>query len=125
MGGMRQVNVQNLNRSLPTPLGVGYCASFFCLLKGLSFRRHLPAEEGLLLVHPRENRIDPSIHMLGMWFPLSIVWINSEYEVVDVRLAHPWRSFFFPRRPARYVLEIAAQRIDDFKIGDKVQFEDV
>jgi uncharacterized membrane protein (UPF0127 family) len=55
---------------------------------------------------------------------LAVVWITDAGEVVDVRLARRWRPAYFPRRPARYVLEISPERLGDYQIGDKVQFEE-
>lgn len=91
----------------------------------MAFRKDLPEDWGLLLVQPRDSRLDSAIHMLGMRFDLGIVWFNSAGEVVDVRGARRWRSFLMPRRPARYVLEMHEKRLDEFQIGDKIRFEEV
>jgi uncharacterized membrane protein (UPF0127 family) len=87
------------------------------------FTRRLPANEGLLLTYKRENRIDTSIHMLGMLIDLGIVWINGANKVVDVRKAYKWRSIIFPKAPAKYVLEITPEAAAEFKIGDEVVIE--
>ena len=71
----------------------------------------------------RDSRLDSSIHMLAMWIDLAVVWITNNGDVVDVRLARRWRPAYFPRRPARYVLETSVAYIDDFHIGDMVRFE--
>ena len=69
--------------------------------------------------------MDSSIHMLGMWFDLAIVWINAELEIVDVRHARRWLSFIVPQRAAQYTLEIHSERLEDFRIGDSVRFEEI
>ncbi|MEX1071495.1 MAG: DUF192 domain-containing protein [Anaerolineales bacterium] len=84
----------------------------------------LPANRGLVLADKSESRINSAIHMLGMAFNLTIVWLNSDLQVVDVRHAHRWRSLIVPRKPARYVIECAASRYEDFHIGDQLAFED-
>lgn len=86
------------------------------------FRRSLARDEGLLLVFGRDSRIDSSIHMLGVPFNLAVFWINSELKVVDKVVAGAWKPAFFPKEPARYVLEVHASRIDEFKIGQTVEF---
>lgn len=63
--------------------------------------------------------------MLGMRMEITAVWINDNYEVVDVRKARPWRLAYVPKHPARYVLEIAATRWSEFKIGDKLRFDKI
>jgi len=62
--------------------------------------------------------------MLGVWFDLSIVWINAGLVVVDKVLARRWRPAYFPQKPAMYILEIHAERWDDFRVGDQVWLKD-
>lgn len=121
---MRRVLVRNLSRDDVKPVQAVYCASFLCRLRGFTFRRSL-GEEALLLVQAKDSRIDAAIHMLGVWVDLAVVWINTSGFVVDSCLARRWRPFYLPRRPARYVLEMAPERINDFQIGDWVIIETV
>jgi uncharacterized membrane protein (UPF0127 family) len=116
------VTVHNKNRAIRGPLYVQCCDTFFTQLRGLSFRSHLKLDEGLLLVGRLDSRIDSSIHMFFVPFDLSVIWINSEMQVVDKVLAKPWRPAYFSKQPAKYALEIHPQRRDDFEIGDRVEF---
>jgi uncharacterized membrane protein (UPF0127 family) len=75
------------------------------------------------MVFNRESRVDTSIHMMFVFLDLTIVWINSELEVVDVILARKWRPLYVPKQPACYVLELNPRRLQDFEIGDKVYLE--
>jgi len=120
---MHSVLIYNLDRPQVSPVAARYCDSFTCQLRGLTFRRNLPSGEGLMLVQGRDSRLDASIHMLFVWINLAVVWINQANEVVDVKLARRWYPAYFPRRPARYVLEISEERLDDFKIGEHVRFD--
>jgi uncharacterized membrane protein (UPF0127 family) len=63
--------------------------------------------------------------MLFVWMDLAVIWINQAYQVVDARLARRWRPVYVPGDPARFVLEIAAERIADFQIGDRVEFREI
>lgn len=121
---MRQVVIRNCNRPQVTPIVAGYCDSFLCRLRGLTFRRELPQGWGLLLVQERDSRLDAAIHMLGMWLDLAVVWVNSERVVVDVRLARRWHLAYVPQRPARFVLETTIDHLPDFHIGEQVAFEE-
>jgi uncharacterized membrane protein (UPF0127 family) len=87
------------------------------------FRSHLAPDESLLLVEARDSRIDTSIHMLFVYMDLAVVWINSGNTVVDTVLARAWRPAYTPRQPARYILELAPQRLNEFTIGDRVEFQ--
>ncbi len=120
----RFVSIKNLNKPAVQPIRAGYCASFLCRLKGLMFHKNLEPQEGLLLVQSKDSRMDSSIHMLFVGFDLGVVWINESRVVVDTVLAKSWRPAYFPQDPARYVLEIRPERLEDFRVGDKVVWED-
>ncbi len=120
---MKTVHLENKTQPLPSPLSAILCDSFLCRLRGLMFRSSLAPEKGLLLVEARESRIDTSIHMLFVFMDLAVIWINSEKVVVDTVLARAWRPAYAPRLPAKYILEIHPDRLNQFKTGDRVEFQ--
>jgi uncharacterized membrane protein (UPF0127 family) len=91
----------------------------------LTFRRKLGSDEALLLVQGSDSRLDAAIHMMAVWTDLAVVWVNNQGDVVDSCLARSWRLFYIPRKAARYVLEMAPERLETFQIGDRVRFEQV
>ncbi len=101
---------------------VRWCASFFCRGRGLTFRRRLGEDEGLWLVGGRESRLDAAIHMLFVFFPIGVVWLDGEGRVVDTRLARPFRPFYAPRTPARDVLEGPPSLLKHVAVGDRLRF---
>jgi uncharacterized membrane protein (UPF0127 family) len=118
---MKHILIHNLSKPGITPISAVHCSSFFCRLRGLTFRSGILPQFGLLMVFRRDNRMDSSIHMMFVFMDLTVVWINNALEVVDVILARKWRPLYVPKRPARYVLELHPERLHDFEIGDKVQ----
>lgn len=120
----RHILIQNSSHPEVTPVNAFYCDTFWCQLRGLTFNRFLPFDQGLLLVQKRANRLDSAIHMLGMLIDLAVVWIDDDLQVVDVRLARRWRPAYVSQKPARYVLEMAVGRLNDFQIGDRLKFEE-
>lgn len=121
---MKFVTIENQTRPLKQPLVARYCGSFFCRLRGLMFRRTLNAGDGLLLVDRRDTILNSSIHMLFLNFDLAIAWINNQGEVVDTALARRWHLSYAPKHPARYVLEMSAERMGDFQVGDRVDLRE-
>jgi len=117
--------VQVINRSQGERiiLRAYWCQSFLCRLRGLTFRRSLPAGEGLLLVDSKETISNAGIHMWMVFMSLGVIWINENYQVVDTVIAEPWR-FYFPSRPARYVLEGSPSILSLFSLGDQLEFVD-
>jgi uncharacterized membrane protein (UPF0127 family) len=120
---MKTIGIKNLTRSLKHPLSAGYCESFFCKLRGLSLMSRLAPAKGLVLVESKPGRLNTGIHMLGMFFDLSIIWLDNDLRVVDKVLAKRWLTIAFSRKPARYVIECAVSRYEEFKIGDKLAFK--
>jgi hypothetical protein len=57
---------------------VRVCRSFFSRFLGLMLRRRLGPEQGALLVMTTTSRIDSAIHMLFVFFPLAIFWLDEE-----------------------------------------------
>jgi uncharacterized membrane protein (UPF0127 family) len=100
-----------------------WCASFLCRLRGLMFRRGLQPGEVIVLDEGRDSRVATTIHMLCVPFPIAAVWINSAGRVVDKVLALPWRPFYGPRAPARYVLEAAPKFLERVQLDDDLDFE--
>jgi uncharacterized membrane protein (UPF0127 family) len=121
---MRTIRIVNTTHPLPSRLQVPYCDTFRGRLRGLMFRSSLPMDEGLLLVEARDSRVDTSIHMLFVYMDLAVVWINSTNEVVDTVLARSWRPAYAPQKPARFILEVHPDRLNEFAVGDKIEFED-
>jgi uncharacterized membrane protein (UPF0127 family) len=121
---MKQVYVHNQSRLTASTPRVRYCDTFLTQLRGLTFRRRLSRDDGLILVGRRDSRLDSSIHMLFVRFDLAVIWINADMKVVDKVLARPWRPAYFSKRPATFVLELHPDRWDEFNIDDTVQFND-
>jgi len=121
----KQIIVENKSRKIETLPHIRYCDTFLTQLRGFTFHPRLSRDEGLLLVGKRDSRLDSSIHMLFVSFDLTVIWINSEMNVVDKVPAKSWRLAYFSKQPARYVLEIHPERWGDYEVGDIVQFKDV
>lgn len=120
----KYISIENTNRGMDEPLRIKYCDTFLTQLRGFTFRSRLARDEGLVLVGTRDSRLDSSIHMFFVSFDLSVIWINSDMQIVDKVLARSWRPAYFSKEPARYVLEVHPEKFEEFQIGDRVQFID-
>jgi uncharacterized membrane protein (UPF0127 family) len=102
---------------------VRWCSSFLCRLRGLMLRGRLAPDEGLLIVFPGESATGASLHMFFMRFAIAAVWLDSQFQVVSACLARPWRPYYAPKRPARYVLEAPPALLGRIAVGDRMAFE--
>ena len=89
------------------------------------FHPGLAEFEGILLVEGNESRINSAIHMFFMRFDIAVIWINSQFQVVDVKIARKGHPFYLPAAPSRYTLEAHPDRFFDFRIGDILSFNDL
>ena len=105
------------------PLRVRRCSTFLCRLRGLMFRSHLPEDEGLLFLLDSEGRLDASIHMLFVFFPIGVVWLREGFEVVDTVIARPFRPVYLPKAPASAFLEGPPALVEWLRVGDHVTFQ--
>jgi uncharacterized membrane protein (UPF0127 family) len=121
---MEYIRIFNQTHPEVKPIKAKYCQSFLCQLRGLMFTPKLPENEGLLLVQGSDSRMNSSIHMMFMRIDLAVIWINSEFTVVERVLARRWKLGYIPKQPAMYVLETNVSSLNDFNIGDKVSFEE-
>jgi uncharacterized membrane protein (UPF0127 family) len=100
-----------------------WCHTFGGKLRGFTWCRRLPADAGLVLAEKKDSRAGTAIHMLFVFFDLGIIWVNSGSEIVDLKVARPWRPAYIPRAPARYVIETHPAALKDLSIGDHIRFE--
>ena len=97
---------------------------------GLSGRQTLNENAGMLFIFEEETI--PSFWMKDMKFPIDIIWISSNFEIIGIeRDLQPCIDgelcpAFYPSQPVKYVLEINANQseIYNFTTGNRVKFYD-
>lgn len=115
----------NLRRQDGTalPLRARLCDTFLCRLRGLTFRRSLADDEGLLFVENVESRVATSIHMFFVFFSIGVVWMAADGTVVDAKLAKPFRPYYAPCAPAKYYLEGTPALLAWVQVGEQLTIE--
>jgi uncharacterized membrane protein (UPF0127 family) len=79
--------------------------------KGLAGRPCILPDQGMLFIFTRDSQYP--IWMKGMKFPIDIVWITSQKTVAAIEINEKPSTYpdkFVNRIPARYVLELKANR---------------
>ena len=98
--------------------------SFWQKAVGLMFRKELKPNQALLFPFSYDSY--HAIWMLGMNFPIDIIWLSSGKKVVGMsEKAQPWSpDIFYPRQRARYVLELQSGfcKKHGIKIGSSAVF---
>jgi uncharacterized protein len=92
------------------------------LIRGLSGRKEMEDNSGLLMVFQNDDY--HGIWMKDMFFPIDILWLNQNLEVVYIKesvLPETFPEVFRPKEKSRYVLEVSSGMVERFNIsiGDK------
>ncbi|MFH1331862.1 MAG: DUF192 domain-containing protein [archaeon] len=91
-------------------------------LRALGLRYSLKPKP-IVLVSPSESVSGCAIDMFFVFFSTDVLWLNSKYEVVDLRrTVKPFSLPIKPKVPAKYVVELPVGLINDVKIGDRMSF---
>ena len=59
-----------------------------------------------------------------VFFAIAAVWLDNEGRVVDARIARPWRPYYAPSKPARYLIEARPSLLERVKVGDQLAFDE-
>ena len=87
------------------------------LTKGLSGWPALAENSGLFFIFP--NSGIHGIWMKDMNFPIDIIWLDENYQIVFIKenaMPKSYPEVFTPSTPARYVLEVLAGFVQKNKI---------
>jgi uncharacterized membrane protein (UPF0127 family) len=93
--------------------------------QGLSYRRGLETNQGMLFVFEREDTY--KFWMKDMNFPIDMIWFSADKKVTYIEKDAQPESYpeaFGPDSPALYVLEVVSGFSDahHIKIGDVISF---
>jgi hypothetical protein len=93
--------------------------------RGLSYRKNLKEDEGMLFVFNNSGRY--SFWMKDMYFPIDMIWLDDNLKVVYIKKNAKPESYpetFGPNVSTKYVLEVVAgfSEKNNLKEGDVIRF---
>jgi uncharacterized membrane protein (UPF0127 family) len=125
------MKIANMTRKTVVAETVEVAGSFWKKSLGLMFRSGIDDSAGFLMEFGKPSKDLYSIWMLGMRFPIDIIFINARKEVTDVCGNVPpvypnpatWKVYR-PTRPVKWILEVKAGRAKETrtKPGDRLSF---
>ncbi|MBT4334712.1 DUF192 domain-containing protein [archaeon] len=93
-------------------------------VKGLMFSKPLKSGEAIILEAKEEGIIETTLHMLFVFYPIDILWLNKKLEIVDIkRKVLPFKPWIVPKSPAKFVVEMKSGAAKTLKIGDVLKFK--
>jgi uncharacterized membrane protein (UPF0127 family) len=90
--------------------------------KGLMFSKKIK-DKGLIFIFKKEKR--HSLHMLFVFFPIDVLWLNKDRKVVDMKKNFmPFSLIAKPKQKASYIIELPQGTIKSTKtkIKDIIKF---
>ncbi len=111
---------------VPEPVRVAIAATNESRARGLSGYPALAEGAGMLFFFEYPGK--PPFWMKEMHFPIDIIWISSDWKIVDITEAAAPESYpktFLPQDDAQYVLEVNAgfAKAHNLSIGRSVTFQ--
>lgn len=102
-----------------------YATGTFEISKGLMFKGKKEVEKGMCIVMPSKNDVKygASITMFFCFSDMQILFVNSKFEVVDIKTLKTWTPSYTPKKPCKYAIESIPNKFDMIKIGDKIKIE--
>ena len=88
-------------------------------MRGLMFQ--LTPKDGAVLVAPSVGRAGASIHMLFVFFPLQIIWLDKDKKIVDFKRISPFSIHHSPKYPAKFVVELPVGIVHSLKVGKTLE----
>ena len=95
----------------------------FSKFKGLMFERAENFDYALVFILPREGRIESSVHMMFVFFPIDIVYLDAQKKVVEKATLEPWILNYTPKMGAKYFVELPEGKTKGISIGDEVEWD--
>lgn len=91
-------------------------------MKGLMFEDEKKFNYALVFTSPNEGKLESSLHMMFVFFPIAAVFLDSNKIVVDKTTLTPFTVNYTPKKAAKYVIELPVKEAKVIKIKDKVSW---
>jgi len=92
-------------------------------LKGLMFEDAKKFNYALVFCLPRESIANAAIHMLFVFFPIDVVYLDRNKKVVDItKNLPPFSLGYAPKKPSKFFAEMPAGKSNGIKIGDRLEW---
>lgn len=99
-----------------------YATNIFEISVGLMFASKKRIKKGICLVMPtrKDSRFAGSVTMLFCFASYDILFVNTQYEVVDKKTLKPFVFSYTPKAKCKYVIESSKGSFSKINIGDKI-----
>jgi uncharacterized membrane protein (UPF0127 family) len=90
-------------------------------LRGLMFENKEKFNYALVFDLRGEHKLSASIHMLFVFFPIDVLYLDRNKKVVQVvRNLKPFTPLFVPEKHSAYIVEIPTGKSKGIGVGDQL-----
>ena len=91
--------------------------------KGLMFANKSEFDYALVFDLGRDARKSASVHMLFVFFPIDVVYVDKEKKVVDIAKGlQPFTPNYTPKERSRFFIEMPEGKSSEIEIGDFLEW---
>lgn len=92
--------------------------------KGLMFEDKNKFDYALVFDLGKESQISATIHMMFVFFPIDVVYLNKEKRVVDiVKGLKPFTPSYTPKARSCYFIELPEGKASGIGINDSLEWQ--
>ena len=86
--------------------------------KGLMFEDVKRFDYALVFDFEKESKLMSSLHMIFVFFPIDVLFLDKSRKVVDKVTLEPFTPNYTPKKAAKYVIEMPKGKAKNAKIGN-------
>lgn len=113
--------LENVSKKKKIIERVRIAESFYAKFKGLMFESRKRFDYALVFDMLAESKLSCTIHMLFVFFPIDVIFLDEDKRVVDIaRNLKPFKLSYTPKKAARYFVELPLGKISGIEAGDEI-----
>lgn len=102
---------------------IDFARTMFRQALGLMFRKYIPYDYSMIFILKKQSHV--SIHMLFVFFPIDVIFLNEEKKIIALSPLRPWVGYK-AMEDIKYIIEMKAGTIEMFHLcaGGQIEFDD-
>ncbi|MBW2980931.1 DUF192 domain-containing protein [Candidatus Woesearchaeota archaeon] len=112
--------LRNSTRKTTISKNLKFCNNIFSKAIGLMFSK----KKDRALVFTYKKEIRESLHMLFVFYPIDVLFLNRDKKIVEIKQNFRPFTFYMPKNKAQYIVELPAGSVkgSKTKVEDKLSF---
>lgn len=91
--------------------------------KGLMFRKGIAERYALVFILPSPRSV--SVHMLFVFFPIDVLFLDAEKKILTATRLKPWIGLTQSPKETKYIIEMPAGSIERHRLipGERIKID--